>query len=293
MAGFLTPASGSRGNQISPERANGIRPRLVALDLDGTLVGHDLQLSPRVKAAVAEAQARGVLVCVATGRGPSPADQFAEALGLKAPLICFQGGLVYDYLERRTLYETRLDPHVVPVVAGLAEAHGWNLQFETPHMIYLPRQSGQPDALMALLSVSNWTRVDDFVRDMPETPHKFILSVHDPAERDALVDTLRARLDEAGLALTVVASHPILVEGLPLGLNKAVGLAWLAQGLNIPREAVLAVGDNDNDVAMLAWAGQSVAMGNASPAAREAAGWVAPDVAHDGAAVAIEKFVLG
>jgi Cof subfamily protein (haloacid dehalogenase superfamily) len=276
-----------------PPPNNALPVGLVALDLDQTLIGRDLMLSPRVKAAVAAAMARGVAVTIITGRGPSPTDQFAAALNLTAPLICFQGGLVYDYRERRVLHERRLDPAVIPVVVRLAETHGWNLQFETPDMIYLPRESNHPEELLALMRVAPWQRVNDLVTDMPVTPHKFILSVHDPAERDALVSELRMRLGEAGVTLTVVASHPILIEGLPPGLTKAVGLAWLAEHLGVPRAATLAVGDNDNDAPMLEWAGVGVAMGGASPAARAAAGWSVPSVEEDGAAVAIEKFVLG
>ena len=266
--------------------------RLAALDLDHTLVGPDLTLSPRVKAAVAQTLARGVPVTIITGRGTAITGRYAAELGLTAPIICFQGGLVYDYRAQRVLHEVRLDPAVVPIVARLAEQHGWNLQFETPTMSYLPRVSGHPPELLDLLRLSGWRRVDNFATDLPETPHKFILTVNDPAQRDALAAELRARLAEAGLDLTVVPSHPILVEGLPAGLSKATGLAWLANYLGVPRAAVLAVGDNDNDAPMLAWAGVGVAMGNASPAARAAADWVAPSVAEDGAAVALQKFVL-
>ena len=87
----------------------------------------------------------------------------------------------------------------------------------------------------------------------------------------------------------MVPSHPILVEGLPPGLSKAAGLAWLAESMRIPREAVLAVGDNDNDVPMLEWAGVGVAMGGASPAARPRPTGLRPPVAEDGAAVALES----
>ncbi len=265
--------------------------RLAAFDLDGTLVGHDLKLSPRVKAAIARAQAQGVVVTLATGRGPSPTDQFAAELGLTAPLICFQGGIVYDYRAGKVLHETRLDPEVVPIIVKLAEERGWNLQFESPDMIYLPRESNHPEALFDLLKVSNWKRVDNFLTDLPETPHKFILSLHDTAERDALAAELKASFDKTLAAITVVPSHPILVEGLPRGMSKATGLEWLAAHLNVSREEVLAVGDNDNDAEMLKWAGVGVAMGNCSPAARAAADWIAPPLSEDGAAIALEKYL--
>ncbi|MBM4424713.1 MAG: HAD family phosphatase [Chloroflexi bacterium] len=267
--------------------------RLAAFDLDGTLVGPDLTLSPRVKAAVARAQSQGVIVTIATGRGPSPTDQYAAELGLTAPLVCFQGGIVYDHRARTILHETRLDPAVVSIIVRLAAERGWNLQFETPFMIYLPREANQPDELMELLKVSRWTRVNDFLADLPETPHKFILSLHDRAERDALAAELRASFDSELAAITVVPSHPILVEGLPRGMNKSIGLAWLAHHFGIRREEVLAVGDNDNDAEMLKWAGVGVAMGQGSPAALAAADWIAPSVADDGAAIALEKYTDG
>ena len=164
--------------------------RLVAFDLDNTLVGPELTLSPRVKAAVAQALARGVAVTIATGRGPAVTARYAAELKLTAPLICFQGGLVYDYLEGRTLHETRLDPAVIPTIVHLAAKHGWNLQFETPGMIYLPRVSQHPEELMALLRFADWKRVDNLSTDMPETPHKFILAAHQPDQRDALAEAL-------------------------------------------------------------------------------------------------------
>jgi Cof subfamily protein (haloacid dehalogenase superfamily) len=267
--------------------------RLVAFDLDNTLIGPDLTISPRVKAAVAQALARGVAVTIATGRGPAVTARYAAELKLTAPLICFQGGLVYDYLAKHTLHETRLDPAVIPAIVQLAEQNGWNLQFETPGMIYLPAVSQHSSELLALLRFADWKRVDNLNTDMPETPHKFILAVDRPEQRDALTEALRTGITEAGLSLAVMPSHPILVEGLPLGLNKATGLSWLAESLGIEREAVLAVGDNDNDVPMLEWAGVGVAMGHSSPAARAVANWIAPDVAGEGAAVALEKYVLG
>jgi Cof subfamily protein (haloacid dehalogenase superfamily) len=266
--------------------------RLAAFDLDNTLIGRDLTLSPRVKAAVARALARGVVVTIATGRGIWPTAQFAAELGLTAPLICFQGGLVYDFRAQRILHETRLAPVVIPAIVRLAAERGWSLEFETPYVIYLQRGFTHSELLMDLLKTANLGWVDDFLTELPETPHKFLLSVSDPAQRDPLAAELRAAWDQRLARLTIVPSHPVLVEGIPDGLSKAVGLAWLAEQRGIRPEEVMAVGDYNNDVEMLEWAGLGVAMADGSPAALKAADEIVPPVTEDGAAVALEKFVL-
>jgi Cof subfamily protein (haloacid dehalogenase superfamily) len=266
--------------------------RLAAFDLDGTLLGPDLTLSARVKAAVARALAQGVAVAIATGRGIWPTEQFAAELGLTAPLICFQGGLLYDFRDKRVLHETRLDPVVIPAIVQLAAERGWNLEFETPYTIYLRHSDRHSEMLLNLRKMENLCWVEDYLREMPETPHKFLISVEEAAQRDSVEAEVRACWDQSLARLTIVPSHPLLVEGIPYGMSKAVGVDWLARRLGVRREEVMAVGDNDNDAEMLAWAGLGVAMGHASPKALAAASETVPPVAEDGAAVALEKFVL-
>ncbi len=266
--------------------------RLAAFDLDNTLIGRDLTLSPRVRAAVARALAQGVVVTIATGRGLWPTAQFAEALQLTAPLLCFQSGLIYDVRAREVLHETRLDPAVVPAIVRLAAERGWALEFETPQVIYLQRGGAHSEMLLDLLKTANLCWVDDFVKELPETPHKFLLSVLEPALRDPLAAELRACWDQHLARITVVPSHPLLVEGIPFGMSKAVGVAWLAERLGLQREEVMTVGDNDNDAEMLEWAGLGLAMADGSPVALAAADETVPPVAEDGAAIALERFVL-
>lgn len=266
--------------------------RLIVCDLDGTALGHDMHYAPGAREALQTAQARGLTVTLATGRGAQPTAHFAAELGLTAPLICFQGGHIYDPNSQTTLYETRLDPRVIPVVNHLAQQHGWLLHFETPQMLYLTETQNYPEALHHLIRVSAWTEVRDFLTDLPEVPHKFILTARRPEERPALEHHLRQLAQHHHLPLDVFASHAYLVEGMPAGVHKAAGLAWLAAHLGIDRREVLALGDNDNDATMLRWAGVGVAMGNASPAALAAADWVAPACEAGGVAAAIEKFVL-
>ena len=84
----------------------------------------------------------------------------------------------------------------------------------------------------------------------------------------------------------------MFIEVVPLGVDKGAALAWLAQHFDIPREEVLAAGDQENDLAMIKWAGVGVAMGNATPPVQKVADWIAPPVTEDGAAVLLERFVL-
>jgi hypothetical protein len=266
--------------------------RLVALDIDGTLVGHDLTYSPRVQTAVQRALAQGVIVTLATGRGAETTARFAAQLGLSAPLVCLQGGHICDATGHNALHDERLPPEAVPWIVARADERDWHLHFETAHMVYMHESAESPDALMKLFRVTRMKRVTNFLTHMHEVPHKFLVAVQTPEERDAVAETLRALVQAARLPIHVLPSHPILVEGLPEGVGKARGLEWLARYLNIGRDEVMAVGDNDNDISMLAWAGVGVAMGNASPGALAAADWVAPGVDEDGAALALEKYVL-
>ena len=267
--------------------------RLVAFDLDNTLVGPDLVFSPRVRAAVARAQAQGALVTFATGRGLWPTTRLAVELGVKIPIVCFQGSLIYDFQAEQLLHETRLDPAVVPAIVHLADERGWNLEFHTPRIIYVRQNIDHLEAIVNMLKTSNVRRVDDFLTELPEIPHSFLLSVGDPALRDGVEAELRACWDQDLARITIVPSHPLMVEGIPPGMSKAVGVSWLAARLGIERQEVMTVGDYNNDVEMLEWAGLGVAMGDGSPAALAAADEVVPPVTEDGAAVALEKFVLG
>jgi hydroxymethylpyrimidine pyrophosphatase-like HAD family hydrolase len=120
------------------------------------------------------------------------------------------------------------------------------------------------------------------------TPDK-VLFVGDPEAIPAMGTLLRETL---GRQADVMRSHARFIEVIPKGADKGSGLAWLARHLGVPRESVMAVGDHENDGSMVQWAGVGVAMGNAVPGLKAAADWVAPGLEADGAAAALERFVL-
>ena len=111
----------------------------------------------------------------------------------------------------------------------------------------------------------------------------------EPDEAEGVLTELRQQF--AG-QMELTRSHAKIVEGNPLGVSKGDALRRLAEHFGIPQAEVMAIGDQENDMPMIAWAGFSVAMGNGSPAVKSAADWIAPPVTEDGAAVAIERFIL-
>jgi Cof subfamily protein (haloacid dehalogenase superfamily) len=263
--------------------------RLAAFDLDGTLVDTDLILSSRLRKSVTCAQESGSIITIATGRDAKLTTRFARELGLNAPIICAQGGLIYDFHMDRVLRDIRLPSEILPQVIEAADHYGWNLHFEMADQSYLPAKSNHPPILFELLRYTQWSRLDDLIQDIPERPHKFLITLNHPDERSRIMSELCEVFDGQ---LRIVPSHPYLIEGVPQGVTKGSGLAWLAEYLHIQQTEVMAVGDNDNDVPMIEWAGLGVALGNASLAAKTAADWIAPPVGEDGAAVTIEKFMF-
>jgi Cof subfamily protein (haloacid dehalogenase superfamily) len=263
--------------------------RLIAFDLDQTLIGNDLTISPRVQQAVAQAIGRGVYVSIITGREAAITSRFARQLDLNAPIVCAQGGCIYDFRREQILHDERLPEEILPKVVQAAKDYGWNLSFELFDKMYLPSGSNHPQEFLDLLPDEHMTRVDDLLGDLPDLPRKLLVTLNDPADRQRILAEMRAALGEA---IHIVPTHPYLVEGLPCGVDKGRGLAWLADYFHIPQAEVIAVGDNDNDIPMIEWAGMGVAMGHASPGALAVADWVAPDLEHDGAAVVIEKYIL-
>jgi Cof subfamily protein (haloacid dehalogenase superfamily) len=264
--------------------------RLVALDLDQTVFGADLIISPQVHAAVAEAKALGTGITIATGRDPKLAARFANELGAATPIICAQGGCIYDHRVDKVLHDVRLTRELIPRILNAAEHYGWNVHFDAFDQTYLPAHSNHPPLAFELMRYTRWVRVGDLLRDMPEAPHKVIVTLAQAEDRARIVAEMKEAL---GAEVTVVSSHPYLVEGLPAGVDKGHGLRWLADHLGIRQAEVLAIGDSEADVPMIEWAGVGVAMGNGSAAAKAAADWVAPTLEEGGAAVAIAKFCFG
>lgn len=261
--------------------------RLIACDLDGTLMGSERVFSPRVRRALSAAQASGAHVTLATGRSYLSARPFAEELSIAAPLVCYQGGLIVEP-GGRVLHQVVLRRDFAAQVLALAAERGWHATLYQDGQIYVTEMRHSPAFYDSMLN-PGVQHVADWQALLERDPDKVLLVADEPAQTELIYAEMRERFSAS---MQIVRSHALFVEANPPGVNKGVGLAWLAEHLGVERAQVMAVGDQDNDVPMLAWAGLGVAVGNASPDCKAVADWVAPPLEEDGAAAAIERFVL-
>ena len=267
-------------------RPEDVRPQLVAIDLDGTLLKGDKTISPRNRAAVAGLVARGVTVVICTGRPPRTARVFAEQLELVDLAIIYNGGAVYNFAEDRALARFDFPGEVAReavrkmraahpgVTCGLESAYGWFVDTERYDIVRqgaVPYET-EPDGVGDTLS---------FIRDEVTK----LLFWHPEKSPEALNRTLE------GLPVHGTWSMPGLFEVVGQGVNKRAALERVAADLGLAAEDVAAFGDQHNDREMLAWAGFGVAMGNADKDVRALADWVADDADDDGVAAVIETWL--
>jgi Cof subfamily protein (haloacid dehalogenase superfamily) len=262
--------------------------KLIACDLDGTLMGPDLGLSPRVLDAIRRARRKGIIVTIATGRGFPSTRRFAEMLGVTSPLICYQGAQLRSGAGT-VLYESPLPLAHLPPVIDFCHKHELELGAYCGDEIYQTTRMYDWDYYDRWFSLPVH-EVDDLMISLPGDPIKFIAIAPTKERGDRLESEMRHL---AAGRFQVTRSHAWFVEGLALGVSKGQCLARLAAQLTVPRAAVMAIGDGGNDAAMVEWAGVGVAMGNAMDSVKAAADIIAPSQAEDGAAWAIERYALG
>jgi len=264
--------------------------RLVALDLDGTVMAKGRPIAPRVLAAVAEACRRGARVALATGRMYRSTAPFAAALGTNAPIICYQGAWVRDPASGATLYQRGIPVDLAHETVRLARDLGLIVNVYLDDEIHIEAITPTWQRYYDQATGASPPRVvGDMLGFLTREPTHLAM-VTDADRTRALVEQVRAHF---GGRLYVTTGHPLFCELSHPEVSKGRAVRFLAERLGVPREQVLAVGDNLNDLDMVEWAGLGVAMANSPPELLAAADAVVPTVHEDGVAEAIERFVLG
>ncbi len=263
--------------------------RLVASDLDGTIVRSDFTVSPRTVAALEACLERGIDVVFVTGRPPRWMGPIAEATGHHGLAICANGAMLYD-LTREAVVATRLlsTKAAREAVQALRDIMpDASFAFET--LAGYRREAGFAPRHEAALAAPTGT-LEQLLADDPQVLKLLCRTVERTA--DAMLGLAREVL--VGIA-EPVHSDPSssMLEISALGVSKASMLAELAAQRGIAPSEVVAFGDMPNDVPMLRWAGTAYAMADGHPEAVTAAGAVAPPCHEDGVAQVLEALLAG
>lgn len=264
---------------------------LVALDLDGTVICPQGKqpVSARTKQAIRAVAETGTLVTFVTGRTENYALPLALEFGLTTPLVTYNGTRLYCPVVDRILHQSSIEPEIARSLTD------WLHETDEVVACYLTR-TGQNELLQSRCSGN--PAHDDYLFGTPRT----IISLLSQAIADEgdsvdklIVSTQRPLSAEVGErfgpVVSVVRTHPELVEILPAGVSKGSGVKRLCEYLGISPNQVFAVGDQENDIATFQVSGYSVAMGDAPEKVRKAADSVTGTFEQDGCAMALEKLL--
>lgn len=263
--------------------------RLVALDLDGTLLNSSLKLSDGNAAMLRRAMDEGVQIVLATSRWYGLAKRTADRVGIETPIISSNGALAKRPTDGSELLHLYVDAECAREVVTLGDDAGWEMYTTVGDATYMKMRPGViAERLPAGLRVAG--RQSDHLNDgQPTCVMAFGADTVEQVESN-YVSRFDGRVNFSinypggNLPPYWVMTHPEADKGNALKL--------VCEDLGIPHEETVAMGDSESDLGMLSWAGLGVAMSNGSDAAKRAAIHIAPPNDADGVAWAINRFVL-
>ncbi len=275
------------------------RYRILALDLDGTLLGPDGTLRPRTAAAVARAARAGIRPVLCTGRRYRRARPITEMLGLDAPIVCNSGAIVKDPATHRTLWRADFDPELAAEVRALFHAH------DQPAVVFTDRTPAEADFRVPAFPTGR-AHFDDYVGQ--NHPHAevdpawvsageawfHVCAVGPYEEMLAFERTVHERIGGRIQTFVLRMSRYLgtMCEILRVDASKWSALLHLAELWGVGPEEICAVGDDANDIPMIRHAGLGVAMGHAHADVRTAADIVTGRYDEDGVAMLVDEVLL-
>lgn len=266
--------------------------KLIAIDMDGTLLNPQHAITPAVHAAVSAARAQGIVVVLATGRPLPGITRYLDELDMRQEndyCITYNGALVQKAASGEPVIDITLGYADYRYLQALAVKLGVHLHAIDYHTVYTANRD-----------ISPWTVHEVYLTGMPlqfceaenmDPARRYpkIMMIDDPDVLDAAIghipDDVRARY-------TILKSAPYYLEMLDKRVNKGAGVRALAEKLGIKPEEVMAIGDQENDIAMIEYAGIGVAMENAIASVKKAAQVVTKSNQEDGVAFAIQHYAL-
>ena len=263
--------------------------KLIAVDMDGTLLREDKTISDRTKKAIKKAVAKGVKVVLASGRPIAGLERYLKELDLLNDddyVMSFNGSLIQNAKTREVVSKNVLKGKDFKALYQMAQEVGVNIHAFTKQGLVTPKMSEytgvESEINQIPVHIIDMNEIDD------EEDVVKVMMVDPQPVLDAAIKKLPASIYEA---YTVVKSAPFFLEFLNKASSKGTGVKALIDHLGIKQEEVICIGDAGNDLDMIQFAGLGVAMGNAFAEVKEAADYITKGNEEDGVAHVIEKFI--
>jgi Cof subfamily protein (haloacid dehalogenase superfamily) len=270
--------------------------RLIAMDMDGTLLNSQKKITTYTKDVLKRASDAGVILAVCTGRLFASADYYAGLLGTEVPVIASNGAYIKDRRTNNVIYEEKLGDDKIREITAIVKSHGFCANYyTTSHVIaetvtlatanYLRWNESMPEKSRIVVDIGK--EIEEMMACYRNEIIKMVVNGKSLQDLEKLRDDIKKVSN-----VTVVSSWSDNIEVMAPGVSKGNSVKLLAKHYGIEDSQVICFGDNENDISMIEYAEIGIAMGNATEDLKAAADYITDTNDNDGVAKAIEKFVL-
>ncbi|MFD2114456.1 Cof-type HAD-IIB family hydrolase [Paenibacillus yanchengensis] len=261
--------------------------KLVAIDVDDTLLNDELIISAANQAALQKAVEQGVTITLATGRMYASAKQIARQINLDVPIITYQGALVKTLQDEVVLYSQSVPKEAAAIIADYAAMHQLHLQFFIDDQLYGLEDNEIIQQYAQIRHIPYQIETD--YKSLVTKPLNKLLIIDEQQDLDQIAKDLHQL---TGQELNITKSKSSFLEITHPKGTKGHALQFLAEHIGCTMEETIAIGDSWNDHDMIELAGLGVAMGNATPQLKAIADYITATNNDDGVKEVIDKFVL-
>lgn len=266
--------------------------KLLVLDVDGTLLNNEKEISKRTLASLLKVQQMGTRIALASGRptyGLMPLAKILELGNYGGFIVSYNGCQIINAQNGEILFERRINPEMLTYLEKKAHKNGFAIFTYHDDTLLTDSPNNEHIRTEAKLNNLKIIKEEDFSIAIDFAPCKCMLVSDDEEALTGLEEHWKRRLNGT---LDVFRSEPYFLEVVPCGIDKANTLGALLSHLNITREEVIAIGDGVCDVNMLQIAGLGIAMGHSQDSVKVCADYVTASNEEDGVAQAVEKMIL-
>lgn len=274
--------------------------KMVCIDMDGTLLGPRKRISKKNKSAIKMAHDKGIEIVVTTGRIYNNAAYFSNLLGVKSPVIAANGAIVLDEKNNEVIYQSHILTEDCIKLLDILDTHRTFYQFYTDDTIYCNNWVTKISTRVFMTKQTSFEHLKvNYINiqgkkawvDLFKSKRKEIVKCVIVSPNKRKINEIRSEISKlSNIIVFGAGEHSLEVNYKTVSKGNAVRI--LGEKYNIKKEEIICIGDNENDISMIEYAGVGIAMGNAIQEVKEKADYITDSNGRDGVAKAINKFVL-